>query len=105
MILVNGHIEPKIETGGGLDEDGNPVPTISSWGDKIPCRYTPNRNSLKGKANGNLFIVASYEILIERQPFTTEQIRLTGINGEDLGELSIMWVETFDAVNALKITA
>lgn len=104
MIFANGYIEVKMEAGGGLDEDGNPVPTEFTWGDKIPCRYTPNRNSLLGKTNGNSFIVAMYVILIERQPFTGEQLRLTGVNGEDLGEFSILWVETLDAVDALKIT-
>jgi hypothetical protein len=104
VILVNGYIKPKIKTGGGFDGDGNPIPSGSTWGDPIPCRHKTNRNSFKGKSNGNTFIVAAYEIYIEPQPFATEQIQLFNEDDTKIGEYSIMWVEDLDAVEAIKIT-
>lgn len=104
MIISNGYIKAKDKTGGGFDGNGNPIPSGSTWGDPIPCRHKPNRNSFKGKQNGNAFTIASYEILIEQQPFPSEQIQLFDESNVKLGEYSIMWKENLDAVDALKIT-
>lgn len=104
MILVNGHIKAKIKSGGGLDGNGNPIPSTGTWGSDIPCRHKANRSSFKGKSNGNTFTVASFEILIESQPFPYEQIQLFGEDGAKIGEYSIMWKENLDAVGNLKIT-
>jgi len=104
VILVNGYIKAKDKTGGGFGGNGNPVSSGATWGDPIPCRHKPNRNSFKGKQDGNAFTIASYEILIESQPFASEQIQLFDESGTKLGEYSIMWAEVLDAVEAVKIT-
>jgi hypothetical protein len=102
MIIVNGTITAKVKTGGGLGLDGYPVKPSASWGDPIPCRTVTLRKNNLGKQNGNTFITASYEVLIEPQPFEAERVRLTEY-GRDLGEFSVMWIEYLEAVGVLKI--
>ncbi|MDR0657691.1 MAG: hypothetical protein LBG18_01930 [Mediterranea sp.] len=102
MIIVNGSITAKAKTGGGLDMDGYPVKPAETWGQPIPCNVKVNKRNNLGKQNGNTFKIASYEVLIEPQPFESERVRLTEY-GRDLGEFSVMWTEYLDAVGALKI--
>jgi len=102
MIITNGTIEAKEKTGGGLDGNGNPVRPSETFGEPIPARVTTNNKNNLGKQDGNAFIVASYEILIESQTFEAERIRLTQL-GRDLGEFSVMSVEYLESVGAVKI--
>lgn len=105
MIIQNGTIEVKRKTGGGIDPaTGYPQkPGSVSWGDPIPCQYWANERDNLGQVNGEHYTLARYEILIEEQPFTAEQIRLKGIGGETVGEFSIMRVEPLEAVCELRI--
>jgi hypothetical protein len=102
MIIVNGTIQGKLMTGGGLNMDGYPVKPSEALCDKIPCRVKVNKKDNLGKQNGNTFTIASYEVLIDTQPFDTERVKLTE-HGRDLGEFSVLWTEYLEAVNALKI--
>lgn len=105
MLIPNGTISIKTKTGGELDERGKPVrPSSIDWGDTIICRFRANKYSNRGKVNGNTFTVASYEILIESQPFTAERVKLSDKNGKDLGEFSVIEIEHLDAVGIVKIT-
>ena len=70
MIIANGTIEAKIKTGGGIDPKTDyPIAPSVSWGNPIPCQYRANKYSNKGRANGEAFTIASYEILIDEQPY------------------------------------
>jgi hypothetical protein len=103
MLIVNGYIEPKIKTGGGIDpETGYPIPPSFTWGDKIPCQFRANSFNYKGKANGESFTVAKYEILIQGS-FSHEVIKLSGSSGNELGEFSVMQIEPLMAVGLIKI--
>jgi hypothetical protein len=103
MIICNGKICAKIKTGGGLAENGNPITPSVTWGEPIPCRIMANMHNKKGKANGNSFTIASYEVLVETQPFATERVTLTYDNGEELGEFSVMQIERMESVGTVKI--
>ena len=102
MIIENGTISIKTKTGGGL-VNGNPVRPSENWGEPIPCNITTNQHNNKGKVNGNGFEIASYEVLIEAQPFDADRVKLVR-NGKDLGEFSVQDVEPLDSVGAIKIT-
>jgi len=102
MVFVNGFISAKIKTDGGLDENGNPVRPSEDFEERIPCRITTNKKNNIGKQNGNTFTVASYEVLIDLQPFEAGLVRLTR-NEHDLGEFSVLWIEYLEAVGAVKI--
>lgn len=105
MIFVNGYISAKSKTGGGLDENGNPVRPSSEWSNPVPCHIKVNQRNNLGKQNGNSFTIASYEILIEPQSFIDDGIiKLFYISGKELGEFPIMFPPEFlEAVGAVKI--
>jgi len=89
-------------SGGGLDADGFPVKPSETWSQPIACRIIQNRKNNIGKQNGNTFVIASYEVLIDPKPFEAERVKLN-CNGLDLGEFSVLWNEYLDVVCALKI--
>lgn len=104
MIIANGTIEVKLKTGGGLDPVTKfPQKAEATWGEPIPCQYTPNKYNKLGVVNGEHFTIASYTILIEEQEFNAEQIRLKTLNGDLLGEFSIMQVEPLEAVCEIRL--
>ena len=102
MIIVNGTLRVKIKTDGELI-NGNPVRQSENWNVPIPCSIKINQRNNKGKVDGNTFKVASYEILIDEQPFDAAIIKLMR-EGEDLGEFSIQAIDPLSAVGAIKIT-
>ena len=105
MIIANGTIEIKTKTGGGIDPvTGYPVAPSVGWGEPIPCQYRANKYSNRGKSNGEAFTVASYEILIEEQPFESEVLRLRDKAGKEVGEFPIIEVEPLEAVTQIRIT-
>lgn len=104
MIIANGTIETKIKTGGGIDPDTDyPIAPSVSWGNPIKCQYRANKYSNKGKANGEAFTIASYEILIDEQPYNAEMLRLRDISGKILGEFSVIEVEPLQGVCQIRI--
>lgn len=109
MIIQNGTIEAKIKVGnGGIDPvSGFPIKqTEVVYDNPIPCQYSANQYNQLGRVQGESFTVAHYNILIEQpaQPFTAEQIRLKDMDGNSVGEFSIMSVEPLEAVCELRIT-
>ncbi len=104
MIIANGTIEAKIKTGGGIDPKTDyPIAPSVSWGNPIPCQYRANKYSNKGRANGEAFTIASYEILIDEQPYDAEMLRLRDAGGKMLGEFSVIEIEPLPAVCQLRI--
>lgn len=104
MIIQNGTIEIKQKTAGGIDlTTGHAVKSASAWGDPIPCQYIPNSHNFLGVASGQHYTQASYTVLIEEQPFTAEQIRLKDMDGNTVGEYSVLSIEPLQAVCEVKI--
>lgn len=105
MIIQNGTIEFKTKTGGGIDpETGYPVkPSSVSWGDPVPCQYKAKKFNQLSILKGEHITVASYEILIEEQPLTSEQLRLLDLSGKEIGTFSIIQAEHLEAVCEVRI--
>lgn len=103
MIVENGYVRTQVTTGGGLNKDGDPIPLVTVWSDPIPCNIRTNQHANNGTVNGNTFSMASYEVLIEKQPFAATCVRLER-DGVDLGEYQVQAAIPFDAVDAIKIT-
>jgi hypothetical protein len=105
VIIQNGTIEKKGKTGGGIDpETGHPIkPTDVVWGTPIPCQYIPNSHNNLGVSTGQHYTQATYTVLIEEQPFDSEQIRLKDKEGQIIGEFSVLSVEPLDAVCEVRI--
>ena len=52
---------------------------------------------------GEHVTLASYEILIEAQPVTSEQLRLRDLSGNEVGTFSVIQAEPLEAVCEVRI--
>ena len=103
MILEgNGTIQKIVKTGGGIDENGNPIRPTETFSEPIPCRIVTNRKNNLGRHNGNTFVIASYKVLIDMQPFDAERVKLTR-KGNDLGVFSVISTEYLETVGSVEI--
>jgi hypothetical protein len=104
MIIQNGTIEAEVKTGGGVDSStGFPVRPTVSWGEPIPCQFSANSMNRLGRANGEHFTLASYEVFIEEQTFTAERLRLTDEAGNVIGIFSVIQVAPLQTVCEIRI--
>ncbi len=107
MLIQNGTIEFKSKTGGGIDlETGYPSkPSSENWGEKIPCNIQHTKMNLLAQAiGGEHFKSHSYEIYVDEDTeVTSEEVRLKDINGNEIGEFSIISKQPLEAVAMIKI--
>ncbi len=106
MIIQNGNIEFKIKTAGGIDPvTGYPQKPSARWSEQIPCQYVPKQIDLQARSGGNAKVTSSYEVYIT-MPLpvdATEQIRLTDMSGNVVGEYSMLSMQELVAVQEVKI--
>lgn len=106
MIIQNGNIEFKIKTAGGIDPvTGYPQKPSARWSEQIPCQYVPKQIDLQARSGGNAKITSFYEVYIT-MPLpvdATEQIRLTDMSGNVVGEYSMLSMQELVAVQEVKI--
>lgn len=103
MIVENGTIQGMKVVGGGLDGNGNPIPTSTTWSDPIACNIKTLKSDNLGRYNGNTFTIASYEVLVDDLCFSAPKVMIT-MNGNLLGEFQVMSIEPLNAVCLSKIT-
>lgn len=107
MIIQNGYIEFKAKATGGLDPvTGYPQKPTASWGELIPCQYVPKQINLQARTGGNAKVTSSYEVYVE-MPLpvkATEQIRLTDMSGNVVGEYSLISSQELVAVQEIRLT-
>ena len=86
-MRINGHINYKIETGGGKDPDtGFKIPVEVSWSEDIPCSFRVNHDSSLGHYENGVFTKTSYVVDIEAQELPTfDTIRIYDDQGNRLG--------------------
>jgi hypothetical protein len=92
LIYPNGILYCKITSGGGYDEDGNPVAVVESWGEAVTCHIDTASHSNDGYYDNGNFTKAQYVVFIENQPFDAKRIKLT-LDGGDLGEFLVQDVQ------------
>lgn len=105
MIIVNGYIQVKVKSGGGM-LNGRPQPVTVTDSDPIPCNWRAQKWDKKGRTVDGVFTQAQFEILIELQEFSAETLTLydTTVEQRVLGEFQIQSIEPLDATGATKIT-
>ena len=107
MIIQNGYIEFIMVSGGGLDSvTGHPLKAEKEYCELIPCQYVPARQNLLAKSNGEPVTAQTWTIYIESlwRDIATERIRLTDMDGNIVGEYSIIKIEPLVAVCEFVIT-
>lgn len=106
-IIPNGTIEVRQKTVGGIDTTTGYAakPSEATWGDPIPCQYLPQQyNALATTGNGEHVTEQEYEILLDEQPFSGKQVRLTDTaTGEVLGAFSVKQIEPLWAVCQIRL--
>lgn len=85
MIVENGIIQIYSVSGGGLDEDGNPIKPAEVLGKAIPCNWKRNSYEKRGIYEGGKFTAATYIILVDMQRFEPCRFRLSDSKGNVLG--------------------
>jgi len=101
-MITNGTLSYKTVTGGGIDENGDPIPVTGTWSDPIECFIGPNIN--KRKYKDRTFSMPTFEILIEMRAFDADIIRMTTERGKDMGEFQVQAIQFLNIANRVKIT-
>lgn len=107
MIIENGTIEFKQKTGGGINpETGYPIkPSTASWSTPQPCNIVPlHENLLAVSSLGTNYRKRTYAVYVEEgTTVISEQVRLRGKDGKELGDFSVIQVEPLEAVGMIRI--
>lgn len=95
-FIVNGYIRELIATGGGYDDNGDPVPVGEDWGDPIPCHVDTNNHRNDGRYRDGEFSPSSYHVFIEMPSidyqFTAKRIWINK-EGRDVGDFQVQDVQ------------
>lgn len=88
----------------GFDEDGNPIPEISEWGEPIPCSVRNISEDRRAKYADGEYKHSTHEVLIECQtiehPIYAVRIQRYG---KELGEFKVKSIEPLVTVGRIKI--
>lgn len=104
-MITNGTLQYKIKIGGGIDDNGDPIPVVESWSDPINALITPNSEGKLTKYQDGQVVIASYSILIELQDFDHSFIRIAN-DRTALGEYQVLKpnIRHLNLVKRVKIT-
>ena len=101
---MNGFIQPQIQTGGGLNEYGEPIPETTDWGEMVECRYFANTLSSKGRYQGERFTQSAYEITVDEMDFEATIIRLLDSRENEVCQKEVISLEVLEDIQRVKIT-
>lgn len=106
MIVGNGYIKVYSISGGGFDENGNPIKPSESLGEPIPCNWKRNTYEKRGTYENGVFTSASYIILLDMRTFEPCRFRLFDSKENVLGdyEVQIKGISFLDYVNCIELT-
>ena len=102
-MQYNGTIQYKILSGGGLDENSEPIKSDDSWSDPISCLYRAVKHTHSIYQQGK-FTDSSYEILIENQEIDANMVKLTNDRNKMLGEFEVLNIVFVERSGRVKIT-
>nr|DAV93142.1 MAG TPA: hypothetical protein [Caudoviricetes sp.] len=102
-MQYNGVIQYKILSGGGLDENSEPIQSDVSWSKPINCSYKAVKHNHSIYQQGK-FTDSSYEILIEIQEFEADTVKLTNDRNKMLGEFEVQDIVFIERSGRVKIT-
>lgn len=103
MIIANGTIQIKTQTGGGMLH-GIPQPVEVSWSEPIPANISKSRDDRRGTYIDGTFRQVQATILIEPQEFEATRIKVTDNRDEELGEFEVQSITFLEAAQALQLT-
>lgn len=106
MIIENGTIQIYSVSGGGLDENGNPIEPTETLEEAIPCNWKRNSYEKRGVYEDGKFTAASYIILLDMQEFEPCRFRLSDSRGNVLGDYEVRQkgIAFLDYVGCIELT-
>lgn len=106
MIIQNGTIQIYNISGGGIDNNGNPIKPTETLGESIPCNWKRNSYEKRGIYEDGKFTAASYIILIDMREFEPCRFRLSDSKGNILGDYEVRQkgISFLDYVDFIEIT-
>jgi hypothetical protein len=102
--MTNGSLQYKITTGGGFDENNDPVAVTSEWSDPIECWIEANTHSNKGRYADGKFTIAAYTATIDDQPFSADRVQISDSEGTTIGEFAVQGIQRLELAGRIKIT-
>lgn len=104
-MIVNGYIQTMTRTGGGFDDQGDPIPVEQTWSEPIAAMITPSGNGRLVKYQDGVQVAASYQVLLETQDFNYDRIKLTSDQGQAMGEYQVLRpnIRFMESVGRVKI--
>lgn len=102
-MRTNGTLQYNIHTGGGFNDDGEPVASVDTWSEDVRCFIRTATNET-GRYEDGAFIQASYEVLVEdgRIPLEANRVKLTRGKTE-LGDFAVQGIPLPLTMNRIKI--
>lgn len=102
-MIANGTIQFEVITGGGFDENQDPIPVTQDWGEPVSCNTRENHSSNKGTYQDGNFKIASYTILIELCDIpNAKRVRLS-YYGRHIGDYAVQSIRELGNVGRIKI--
>lgn len=103
-MRTNGTLQYCTFTGGGFNDDGEPITGTTSWSEAIPCSISAVTNNSKGRYEDGKFNQASYTVLVEKTdfPLDIKRVRLQRY-GIDLGEFAVQGLPIPTSMDRIKI--
>lgn len=103
MIYFNGYVEELDEVGGGYDSTGAPIASEVKAGEKISCMWRASVHDKRGEAKDNGVTRLAYTVHIAPRSILCKRMRLTSLDGVEVGVLSVQSVEQALLHNFTKI--
>lgn len=102
-IPDNGYIEAQTTKGGGF-ENGIPVKSSESWGEKIPCHIHKNMQDNKGNYKDGKFTRYAFVVWFDMREFEAKRVRLTNNRGREIGLFEVQSLDFMDLTQRVKVT-
>lgn len=101
---MKGLIQAQIQTGGGENEYGEPIPSKVDWGKKTECTYNANELNNRGRVHDFKFTQSAYIITVFDMDFRASIIRLFDSSDNMVVEQEVQSLEVLEEVQRVKIT-
>lgn len=102
-MRTNGTLQYNIHTGGGFNDEGEPVASVDTWSEEVRCFIRTATNNT-GRYEDGTFIQASYEVLVEsgQVPLEANRVKLTR-GATELGDFAVQGRPLLTAMDRIKI--
>ncbi|MFV0536835.1 MAG: hypothetical protein ACK5M3_05605 [Dysgonomonas sp.] len=101
---MNGFIQAQIQTSGGENEYGEPIPANIDWDEKKECKYYANTLNGRGRYEDGKFTQSAYIITVFDMDFSATVVRLFNSKGKLVVEKEVQSLEELEEVQRVKVT-